>query len=116
MTIQVRTGANQAEVRGSVQLGEQHIHVPWPWTILPPSLVLLPVVFLNVSMTMATRECRGWKASVLPVFCLDGNWEARELHTLDIEDIERSAQGIWVKLGDDEECSAKLMRANKSSD
>jgi hypothetical protein len=67
-TIQIRTGANQTEVRGSVQIGEQHIHVPWPWTILPASLVLLPVVLSNGSMNIATRECRGWKASVLPGF------------------------------------------------
>jgi hypothetical protein len=28
--IQIRMGANQTEVRGSVQIGEQHIHVRWP--------------------------------------------------------------------------------------
>jgi hypothetical protein len=64
MTIQTRTGPNHTEVHGSVHIGEQHIHV-WPWMILPAGLALLSVVFLIVSMTMATRECRGWKSSVL---------------------------------------------------
>lgn len=63
-TIQIRTGPNHTEVHGSVHIGEQHIHV-WPWTILPAGLVLFSVAFLIVSMTMATRECRGWKSSVL---------------------------------------------------
>lgn len=117
MTIQIRTGPNQTEVHGSVLIGDQHIHVRWPWMILPASLVLLSVVFLIASMTMATREYRGWKSSVLPGFYhgLSG-WDAKELHTRDIEDIERSARGMWVKLGDDEEGSAKLMRANRSND
>jgi hypothetical protein len=33
--------------------------------ILPAGLILLSVVFLIVSMTMATREYRGWKSPVL---------------------------------------------------
>ena len=117
MTIQIRTGPNQTDIHGSVQIGDQHIHVRWPWMILPASLVLLSAMFLIVSMAMATRECRGWKSSVLPGFYhgLSG-WEARELHTRDIEDMERSAKGMWVRLGDDEEGSAKLLRSNKPSD
>jgi hypothetical protein len=116
MTIQIRTGPNQTEIRGSVQIGDQHINVRWSWMILPASLVLLSVVFLIMSMTMASSECRGWKSSVLPGFYhgLSG-WDTKELHTRDIEDMERSAKGMWVKLGDDEDGSAKLMRANKSS-
>jgi hypothetical protein len=74
-------------------------------------------VLLVTSMTIATRECRGWKSSVLPGFYhgLSG-LDAKELHSRDIEDMERSAKGMWVKLGDDEEGSTKLVRVNKSSD
>jgi hypothetical protein len=117
MTIQIRTGPNQTEIHGSVQIGDQHINVRWPWMILPASLVLLSVVLLVTSMTIATRECRGWKSSVLPGFYhgLSG-LDAKELHSRDIEDMERSAKGMWVKLGDDEEGSTKLVRVNKSSD
>jgi hypothetical protein len=117
MTIQIRTGPNQTEIHGSVQINDQYIHVRLVWMILPASLVLLSAAFLVTSMTMATRDCNGWKSSVLPGFYhgLSG-WDAKELHTCDIEDMERSAKGMWVKLGDDEDGSAKLMRAKKSSD
>jgi hypothetical protein len=116
-TIQIRTGPNQTEIHGSVHINDRYIHVRWPWMIFPASLVLLSAVFLVTSMTMATRDCNGWKSSVLPGFHhgLSG-WEAKKLHTRDIEDMERSAKDMWATLGDDGDGSTKLMRANKLSD
>lgn len=113
MTNSIRTGPNQTEIHGSVLVAEQHIQVRWPWMILPGSLVLLSVIFLIVSIVLSTRECAGWKSSALPSFYhgLSG-WDSSESHPDGVDEMQRSARGIFARLGTDEDGRTRLMRTN----
>jgi hypothetical protein len=113
MTNSIRTGPNQTEIHGTVEVSEQHIRVRWPWMILPATLVVLSVIFLVVTMVMATQRWAGWKSSALPSFYHGfAAWDSPAPPQSDIEDMQRHAQGIYVKLGTDEEGRPRLMRAD----
>jgi len=113
MTNSIRTGPNQTEIHGTVEVSEQHIKVRWPWMILPAALVLLSVIFLIVTMVLATRQCAGWKSSALPSFYHGfAAWEVSESRLADIEDMQRSARSIHARLETDVEGRARLMRTN----
>jgi hypothetical protein len=113
MTNSIRTGPNRTEIYGTVEVSEQHIHVRWPWMILPAALVLLSVIFLVATMVLATRRCAGWKSSALPSFYHGlAAWDLPTPHQGDIEDMQRSAKGIDARLGTDEQGRVKLMRTD----
>jgi hypothetical protein len=115
MTNSIRTGPNQTEVHGSVLVAEQHIEVRWPWMILPAALVLLSVVFLIVSMILATRRCAGWKSSALPSFYhgfSNSELDTSESQPGDIDDMERSARRIYARLGTDDNGRTRLIQTN----
>jgi hypothetical protein len=113
MTNSIRTGPNQTEVHGSVLVAEQHIEVRWPWMILPAALVLLSVVFLIVSMILATRRCAGWKSSALPSFYHGfSDLDTSESQPGDIDEMERSARSTYARLGTDENGRTRLIQTN----
>jgi hypothetical protein len=114
MTNSIRTGPNRTDVYGTVEVSEQHIMVRWPWMILPAVLVLLSVIFLVVTMVLSTQRSPGWKSSALPSFYHGLNaWELSEHYQGDIEEMQRSAKGIYARLGIDEEGRARLIRMQK---
>jgi hypothetical protein len=111
MTNSIRTGPNATEVYGTVEVSEQHIKVRWAWMILPAALVLLSVIFLTATMVLGSRKCAGWKSSALPSFYHGfAAWEVSERYHGDIEEMERSAKGIYARLGTDEEGRTRMMR------
>jgi len=111
MTNSIRTGPNSTEVRGTVEVSEQHIRVRWPWMILPAALVVLSVMFLIVTMVTATRRCAGWKSSALPSFYHGlAAWDSSEPYQGEIEEMERSARSTFVRLGTDEEGRTRLLK------
>jgi hypothetical protein len=114
MTNSISTGPNRTEVHGTVEVSEQHIKVRWPWMILPGALILLSLIFMVVTMALATRRCAGWKSSALPSFYHGlAAWELPESYQGDIEDMQRSARGIYARIATDEEGRARLMRMDK---
>jgi hypothetical protein len=113
MTNSIRTGPNQTEVHGTVLVAEQHIQVSWPWMILPGTLVSLSVIFLIVTMILATRECDGWKSSALPSFYHGiSEWGSSESHPVSVDEMTCSAKSIYVRLGADEDGRTRLIRTN----
>lgn len=113
MTNSIRTGPNQTEIHGEVKIAEQHIQVRWPWMILPAALVLLSVVFLIVTMVMAGKRSAGWKSSALPSF-YHGLFEGDVADSCqyDINEMTRSAGGIFVRLETDKNGRTRLARTN----
>jgi hypothetical protein len=80
---------------------------------LPGALVLLSVIFLIVSMVVATRQCAGWKVSALPSFYHGfATWDASESQPGDIDEMERSARRLFVRLGTDDDGRPRLIRTN----
>ena len=113
MTNSIRTGPNGTAVYGTVEVSEQHIRVHWPWMILPAALVLLSVIFMIVTMVLASRRFAGWKSSALPSFYHGfAAWDVPIPHRGDIEDMQRSAREIYARLATDEEGRARLMRTD----
>lgn len=110
MTNSIRTGPNKTEVHGTVEVSEQHIQVRWPWMILPAALILISAVFLILTMAQVTHQCAGWKSSALPSFYHGiSNSDLSESCHEDIEDMQRSATGIYVRLEKGEEGRAGLV-------
>jgi len=112
MTNSIRTGPNQTEAHGSVQVAEQHIHVRWLWMIMPASLVLLSVGFLATSMACTIRQPRVWKSSALPSLYhgLSG-WDDMELCKASVTDMRQAARNMWADLRNNEDGNLKLVRA-----
>jgi hypothetical protein len=116
MTNVIRMGPNQTDIRGTVEIPEQHIHVRWEWMILPIGLVLASIIFLAVSMTYSTAGSKAiWKGSAMPSFYhgLSG-WEASQVTSRNLEDMEKRAKDMWAILKEDENGSLKLMRSGRS--
>jgi protein-tyrosine-phosphatase len=81
--------------------------------ILPAALVLLSVIFMIVTMVLASRRFAGWKSSALPNFYHGFTaWDVPEPYRGDIEDMQRSAREIYARLATDEEGRARLMRTD----
>jgi hypothetical protein len=117
LTNRIRMGPNKTDIHGIVQLAEQHIHVHWEWMILPISLVLFSMSFLAVSMTYRTAGSRGvWKSSALPSLYhgLPG-WEASQVMSTNLEDMERRAKGMSAILSEDLDGSLKLIRSKNGN-
>ena len=123
MTVHMRQSAdgfNLQPLNGEAQHTETCISVQWPWLAFPASLLVLSVVFLIATVLQSIKYSRKqmWKSSPLALLFHGLNHDLRDrahLGNTD-EEMKRAAQGLLVKLSDEEKSSRFVEAFSSKSD
>ncbi|KAH7119981.1 hypothetical protein B0J11DRAFT_617002 [Dendryphion nanum] len=105
-------GGGQGDVTGKVLLADTCIDVRWGWIALPSAVALFTLVLLvsTVVFDRVARKQPAWKTSALPLVFhgFDIAEFASKGPLLTTKEMEKEAEGLWVRLSDQTSGSIRL--------